>query len=178
MKQSIKEAIREHKLIAIIRGVEAEACIHVAQALYDGGIRLMEITYDQKHPESWETTARTIGQVAGAFSGKMYVGAGTVTSPELAELTHRYGGQFIISPDTNEAVIRRACQLGMATSSGAPKRPIGISTAMASSSSSEKQWFISVSMIPQAMAFTVMPLGASSFASALVKASMPPLEAE
>lgn len=119
MKERIQKAIRKNKLIAIVRGAEAEACICVAQALYDGGFRLMEITYDQKHRESWENTARAIGAVAKAFEGKMYVGAGTVTCTELVDLTHQYDGQFIISPDVNEEVIRRTCALGMVSIPGA-----------------------------------------------------------
>jgi 2-dehydro-3-deoxyphosphogluconate aldolase/(4S)-4-hydroxy-2-oxoglutarate aldolase len=119
MKNAIKNSIKENKLIAIVRGVEPETCVRIAQALYDGGFRLMEITYDQKHPETWESTAQTIGAVAEAFAGRMYIGAGTVTCPELVELTHKYGGQFIISPDVNEAVITRTCELGMVSIPGA-----------------------------------------------------------
>ena len=119
MEEKIIQAVKEHKLIAIVRGVESEKCIKIAQALYEGGFRLMEITYDQKHPENWEETARAIGAVANAFAGRMYVGAGTVTCTELVELTHKYGGQFIISPDVNEDVIRRTRELGMVSMPGA-----------------------------------------------------------
>ena len=119
MKASVKQSIKENKLIAIVRGIPAEACVRVAQALYDGGIRLMEITYDQCQPETWKDTAQVIGAVAKTFDGKMYIGAGTVTCTELVELTHNYGGQFIISPDTNADVIQRTCQLGMVSIPGA-----------------------------------------------------------
>ena len=119
MTNTVKEAVRTHKLIAIVRGAQPERCQQIAQALYAGGFRLMEITYDQKHPEIWEATAQTIGAVAQAFAGKMFVGAGTVTCTELVELTHKYGGQFIISPDVNEAVIARTCELGMVSMPGA-----------------------------------------------------------
>ena len=119
MTEHIISAIKEEKLIAIVRGVEKEKCIRVAQALYDGGIKLMEITYDQKHPESWEQTAQAIGAVAQAFAGKMWVGAGTVTCPELAELTAKHGGQFIISPDVDTDVIRRTRELGLVSIPGA-----------------------------------------------------------
>ena len=128
MKNAIKNSIKENKLIAIVRGVEPETCVRIAQALYDGGFRLMEITYDQKHPETWENTAQTIGAVAEAFAGRMYIGAGTVTCPELVELTHKYGGQFIISPDVNEAVIARTCELGMVSIPGA-LTPTEVTTA-------------------------------------------------
>lgn len=119
MTNTVKEAVRTHKLIAIVRGAQPELCQRIAQALYAGGFRLMEITYDQKHPETWEATAQTIGAVAQAFAGKMFVGAGTVTCTELVELTHKYGGQFIISPDVNEAVIARTRELGMVSMPGA-----------------------------------------------------------
>jgi len=119
MEEKIIQAVKENKLIAIVRGVESEKCVRIAQALYDGGFRLMEITYDQKHPENWEQTAKAIGAVAKAFEGRMYVGAGTVTCTELVELTHKYGGQFIISPDVNEDVIRRTRELGLVSMPGA-----------------------------------------------------------
>ena len=119
MEQKIIDAVKQQKLIAIVRGVESDKCKRIAQALYDGGIRLMEITYDQKHPDTWEETAGAIGAVAEEFAGKMYVGAGTVTNVELVELTHKHGGQFIISPDVNEDVIRRTRQLHMVSMPGA-----------------------------------------------------------
>ena len=119
MHDTIKEAVRKHKLIAIIRGVRPEQCVKVAQALYDGGIRLMEITYDQRRPESWPETAAAIGAVAKEFEGRMYAGAGTVTCTELVELTHKAGGRFIISPDVNEEVIGLARRLGMVSMPGA-----------------------------------------------------------
>lgn len=119
MTERIVTAIYEHKLIAIVRGVESDRCMQVAQALYDGGIRLMEITYDQLRPDTWEQTAQTIGAIAKAFEGRMFVGAGTVTCLELVELTARYGGQFVLSPDTDEAVIHRTRELGLVSIPGA-----------------------------------------------------------
>ena len=119
MRQQVLQAVEKEKIIAIVRGVESEKCLEVAQALYDGGIRLMEITYNQKAPESWETTANTIGAIAKEFKERMFVGAGTVTTPELVELTARNGGLFIISPDTNEAVIRKTRELGLVSMPGA-----------------------------------------------------------
>lgn len=116
--QTIQWALRE-KVIAIVRGMEAKDALQVAQALYDGGIRLMEITYDQSNPSGWGRTADTIGQLAAAFEGRMIIGAGTVTTPELVTRTHDAGGRFIISPDTNPAVIARTRELGLVSMPGA-----------------------------------------------------------
>ena len=119
MRDTVIEWAYREKIIAIVRGIEPEKCIKVAQALYDGGIRMMEITYDQRNPDSWATTANSIAQVAKAFEGKMLIGAGTVTTTELVEMTHKAGGLFIISPNTNADVIRRTRELGLVSMPGA-----------------------------------------------------------
>ena len=49
----------------------------------------------------------------------MLVGAGTVTTPELVTRTRDAGGQFIISPDTNPAVIARTRELELVSMPGA-----------------------------------------------------------
>lgn len=119
MREEVIERASREKIIAIVRGVGSEQCMNAANALYDGGIRLMEITYDQSKPESWSTTACAIGDIAHTFEGRMLVGAGTVTTPELVDLTRDAGGLFIISPDTNTDVIRRTRELGLVSMPGA-----------------------------------------------------------
>lgn len=111
--------IEENKVIAIVRGVESSKCMKVADALYAGGIRLMEITYNQSAPETWGATAEAIGDIARKYEGRMYAGAGTVTKPELVELTAGAGGRYIISPNTNVDVIRRTKELGLISIPGA-----------------------------------------------------------
>ena len=96
MRQQIIERVEKEKLIAIVRGVGAYQCRKVAQALYEGGVRLMEITYDQRAPETWAATAGAIGALAQEYAGRMFVGAGTVT-----------------------CVIRRTRELGMVSMPGA-----------------------------------------------------------
>ena len=128
MRESIIDLIEKEKIIAIVRGAEPEQCKAVAQALYAGGIRLMEITYDQRKPESWQATANAIGALAREYEGRMFVGAGTVTSPELVELTAKAGGAFIISPDTDVAVIKKTRELGLVSMPGA-MTPSEIKTA-------------------------------------------------
>lgn len=119
MREQVIKWVEQHKIIAIVRGAEPAKCAAVAKALYDGGIRLMEITYDQAHPESWKDTAAAIGQVNTDYAGKLLVGAGTVTTPELVEMTAAVGGNFIISPDTDLAVIKKTLELGLVSMPGA-----------------------------------------------------------
>ena len=119
MRETVIQWAYEHKIVAIVRGIEPEKCLKVAEALYEGGIRMNEITYDQKNPAGWAETAQTIGKLVKAMEGKMLIGAGTVTTVELVELTHKAGGLFIISPNTNTDVIRRTRELGMVSMPGA-----------------------------------------------------------
>ena len=49
----------------------------------------------------------------------MIFGAGTVTSLEMVELAKNAGARFIVSPDTNEAVIRATAAAGMVSMPGA-----------------------------------------------------------
>ena len=113
------EAIGREKLITIVRGVAREDLIPLAEAMYEGGIRLMEITYDATGKVSDEETARNIELLATRFEGRMYIGAGTVLRENQVELTKRAGGQFIISPDTFEGVIEKTRELDMVSMPGA-----------------------------------------------------------
>ena len=49
----------------------------------------------------------------------MFVGAGTVTSPELVEMTAKAGGSFIVSPDTDVMVIKKTRELNLVSMPGA-----------------------------------------------------------
>lgn len=119
MRQQILDLVDQEKVIAILRGANAEQCLKVADALYEGGIRLMEITFNQKDPASWQTTADAIAAISKKYEGQMMVGAGTVTTVELTELAASAGAKYIISPDCNVDVIRRTRELGLVSMPGA-----------------------------------------------------------
>lgn len=104
------ELIEESKVIVIVRGVAKENLIPLAEAMYQGGIRLVECTYDAKGAIPDEEIASRIQMLAEHFEGKMLIGAGTVLTEKQVRLTAQAGGKFIISPDTDPAVI--ACTKG------------------------------------------------------------------
>ena len=120
--------IDNEKLIVIVRGVAREDLIPLAEAMYEGGVRLLEITYSANGSVSDEETADRIKTLVDHFDGRMYIGAGTVLTEKQVELTHAAGGRFIISPDTNTAVIKKTCQLGLISMPGA-LTPTEIQTA-------------------------------------------------
>jgi len=119
MREETIAAIEKEKIIAIVRGADAEVLIPLVQAMYDGGIRLLEVAYDAGGRVSDEETARRIAMLADRFGGKMRIGAGTVLREEQAALTRSAGGTFIISPDTYAPVIEKTRSLGMVSIPGA-----------------------------------------------------------
>ena len=119
MRNEVLKRIEEEKIIVIIRGVEKENLIPLAQALYDGGIHLMEITYSANGAVSDEQTAENISILSKHFEGRMFIGAGTVITTKQVELTKEAGGKFIISPDTCEEVIRATREMEMVSIPGA-----------------------------------------------------------
>jgi len=119
MKTKTVKDIIDNKIIIILRGVEKEKLIPLTEALYLGGIRLMEITYsaDGRIPDT--QTSENIRLLSDAFRGRMTIGAGTVLTKEQVRLTAEAGGKFIISPDTNEEVIKETARLGLVSIPGA-----------------------------------------------------------
>lgn len=119
MRDKVINKIEAEKLIVIVRGIEREKLIPLAEAMYQGGVRLLEITYSANGVVSDEETADNIRMLVEHFGDRMYIGAGTVIKPEQVELTKNAGGQFIISPDAYEKVIKKTRELDMVSIPGA-----------------------------------------------------------
>ena len=119
MREQIIQKVLDKKIIAIVRGVYGENCVKLAQALYDGGIELLEVTFDQSKPEGLKRTSDTIRELVKHLGDKMAFGAGTVTSLEMIKLAQDAGAQFIVSPDTNEEVIKATVANDMVSMPGA-----------------------------------------------------------
>ena len=119
MKTKIIHTIEQEKIIVIVRNVAREKLIPLAEAMYQGGIRLLELTYSANGKISDEDTAENIRMLVQHFEGRMYIGAGTVLTEKQVELTAQAGGQFIISPDTCPLVIEKTRQLGLVSIPGA-----------------------------------------------------------
>ena len=111
--------IEENKVIVIVRGVAKDDLIPLTEAMYLGGIRMVECTYDANGLVPDEEIAERIGDLVKHFNDRMLIGAGTVMTVRQVELTQTVGGSFIISPDTNEEVIALTKKLGLVSIPGA-----------------------------------------------------------
>ena len=114
-----RREIAREKLIVIVRGLPPEHLAPLAEALYRGGVRLMEITFDQSRPESFAQTAAGVALLRDAFAGRIIPGAGTVMTQEQLALAHRAGAAYIVSPHTDAEIIRGAKERGLAAIPGA-----------------------------------------------------------
>lgn len=101
------ELLLQHKIVAILRGIEDRHADAAAQALIDGGIYMMEITMNT------DGAAAMINRWRTKFDGKAAVGAGTVTDVALAEQAVAAGAQFLISPNLDEEVIAYGRERGL-----------------------------------------------------------------
>ena len=107
----LEDALAEAPIIAIIRGVRPDEVLDVAEALYAGGVRVVEVPLNS--PDPLESIARL-----KAFEGRMVHGAGTVLSPEAVDAVAAAGGRIIVSPNTDPAVIARTVERGLSSLPG------------------------------------------------------------
>ena len=119
MREQVIQTIQDEKIISIVRGMNPQQTVEIAKALYEGGIKLIEVTFNQKCPEKFHETTDAIKAIREAMGDKMLVGAGTVTSVELVEMAAEAGALYMISPDMDEAVIHRTRELGLVSIPGA-----------------------------------------------------------
>ena len=113
---NIKEALSATKVVAIIRGMAPEICVNLAKAYREGGIRLVEVTFNQVgNPEDTVVAIRAIK----AAHPDMHVGAGTVLTEAQLDLAIGAGAEFMVTPNTNAALIRKAKAAGLVAMPGA-----------------------------------------------------------
>lgn len=108
----------ERKVIVVCRGIPEAELPKVAQALYDGGIRFMEVPFNQAEPASFADTAQKIRAVKAAMGDKMHVGAGTVITLEQFELARQAGAEIIVSPTLEEEIILATKKAGLISMPG------------------------------------------------------------
>ena len=105
--------LREVGIIPIIRASSADAVMPVAEALLQAGLPVVEITLTVPN------AIDAISAVAKRFSGKLLVGAGTVTDAETARRAVDAGAEFIVTPCLVPVVIEAAQRAGVAVLPGA-----------------------------------------------------------
>ncbi len=112
-RPEVPAVIRRSRIIVILRGLLPTACIELAGALADGGIRAIEVTLNS--PEA--TTA--IAGIRAAHGERICVGAGTVLDAAGAEAALAAGAAYLICPHTDPALIATYAARGVPVIPGA-----------------------------------------------------------
>lgn len=118
MLDHLLSMIETQKVIAICRKIYGSDLLTIADALLQGGIHLIEVTFDQKDADCLQKTSRAIAALKTRFPN-MQVGAGTVLTKEQVSAAADSGATFIISPNTSPNVIEFTKSRGLVSIPGA-----------------------------------------------------------
>ncbi|WP_293902635.1 2-dehydro-3-deoxy-6-phosphogalactonate aldolase [Phenylobacterium sp.] len=103
----LEPALAACPIVAILRGIQPHEAVAHAAALFGAGIRALEVPLNSPHP------LESVAAIAAEFAGRMAVGAGTVLTADQVEAVADVGGGFVVSPNTEAAVIRAALARGL-----------------------------------------------------------------
>lgn len=95
------------EIIAILRGITPADAVKVGECLIESGITQIEVPLNSPQP------LESIRLLAEHFADQALIGAGTVLTTGQAEAVAAAGGQLIVSPNCNPAVIQRSKSLGL-----------------------------------------------------------------
>jgi len=111
-KELFQRYLDQCPLIAILRGVKPGEAEAIGDAIYESGIKIIEVPLNSPDP------LRSIELLSAKFGERMLVGAGTVLSVEQVSQVKDSGGRIIVSPDTNIDVIAATAAAGLVASPG------------------------------------------------------------
>ncbi len=105
-QEKFDNALHQLPLVAILRGLPVHEALAVGTALVGCGWSLIEVPLNSPAP------LRSIALLVNNFPHAL-IGAGTVLSADDVRNVHAAGGQLIVSPNFNPAVVREAVRLGL-----------------------------------------------------------------
>lgn len=112
MHSALQTAMAHCGLVAILRGLRPEESVEVGQALYDAGFRVIEVPLNSPEP------LQSIRLMREALAIDCVIGAGTVLDPDDCTKIRDAGGELIVMPHSDPAVIGAAKSAGMACTPG------------------------------------------------------------
>ena len=99
-------------LIAIIRGVTPDEVLAIGQAVFDAGIRIIEVPLNSPDP------LKSIERLSALFGDRALIGGGTVVMAEEVPNIRAAGGGIVVSPNTNTDVIAATVAEGLVSCPG------------------------------------------------------------
>lgn len=109
---TLDEAVAACPIVAILRGVRPEEVVGIGEALFQAGVRAAEVPLNSPNPFV------SVRRLVDRLGPDMACGAGTVLEAADVGGAAQAGASFIVSPNTDGAVIRRAVALGLEPAPG------------------------------------------------------------
>lgn len=110
--EALGRRLAQCPLVAIIRGVTPDEVVAIGDALYEAGIRIIEVPLNSPRPLD------SIARLAQHLGDRALIGAGTVLVPEDVGRIREAGGRLIVSPGTDPRVIAATVEAGLVSSPG------------------------------------------------------------
>jgi len=98
-KSEVIRQLQIDKIVGIVRLNDSSNLVELARVLQDAGVNFLEITLTT--PNAFNA----IENISEMLDDDFYVGAGTVTTLDLAEKAIKSGAKFIVSPNFKKEVI-------------------------------------------------------------------------
>lgn len=99
-------------IVAILRGITPEEAVSIGEVLVESGIHILEVPLNSPRPLD------SIARLAVALKDRAIVGAGTVLDANSVDAVAAAGGDIVVSPNTDRAVIERTRQRGLVSLPG------------------------------------------------------------
>ena len=117
--EDVKNQILTRKLVVLFRRVPLEQMAEVSRALVRGGVKLLEVTFDQAAEDPAALYTRSLEIVREAVGDQLCLGAGTVLTTDQVRAARAAGAEFILAPNTDPKVIALTRELDMVSIPGA-----------------------------------------------------------
>ncbi|KAF2775848.1 MULTISPECIES: bifunctional 4-hydroxy-2-oxoglutarate aldolase/2-dehydro-3-deoxy-phosphogluconate aldolase [Streptomyces] len=95
----LRATLAAHRLVAIVRGDDADAALRTVLTLADEGVELIEVSLTGKD------ALVVIERARAALGPGRPLGAGTVLTADDAVAAHRAGADFAVTPGLGEGVV-------------------------------------------------------------------------
>ena len=107
------KVLDETKIIVVCRKLPTDQIIDIVDAMYRGGIRIVEVPFDQKDVLSNSETAKQVKMLIDKFGDKMFIGTGTTCTVEQVNLAKDAGAQIIIAPNYDDEIVKLTKEYGL-----------------------------------------------------------------
>jgi 2-dehydro-3-deoxyphosphogluconate aldolase / (4S)-4-hydroxy-2-oxoglutarate aldolase len=101
MEANFFDRIHSIGLIPVVEIDSADLAVPLAEALYEGGLPIIEVTLRT------EAAVESIRQISKKVPNVL-VGAGTIINPDQAKLARQAGAQYFVSPGLDEETVHWA----------------------------------------------------------------------